>query len=56
MIEVKNITKWKDYVFDENYNLRTLQETEKYIKENGHLPDIPSEKEVLENGINVGTY
>ena len=53
-IEVKDMKAWKDEVFDEEYNLRTLQETEQFIKENGHLPDIPSETEVLENGINVG--
>lgn len=27
---------------------------ENFIKEHGHLPDIPSEQEVLENGYNVG--
>ena len=31
-----------------------MEEVENFIKENNHLPDIPSEKEVLENGIQVG--
>ncbi|PXX94333.1 hypothetical protein DF185_23000, partial [Marinifilum breve] len=31
-----------------------LKEVESFIEENKHLPDIPSEKEVLENGIAVG--
>ena len=48
------ITGWSDYVFAKDYNLRTLEEVEAYIKENKHLPDVPSEKEVLENGVNVG--
>ncbi|MBC8488849.1 MAG: hypothetical protein H8D45_22735 [Bacteroidetes bacterium] len=53
-IEVKEIDKWKDEVFEENYPLPSLSQVEQYIKENKHLPDIPSEAEVLENGINVG--
>lgn len=45
---------WADYVFQEDYELMTLQEVEDYIQLNGHLPDVPSEKEVLESGVNVG--
>jgi len=43
-----------DFVFDKNYALKPLSEVEKYIAENKHLPDIPSEKEVVENGVSVG--
>ncbi|KDN54712.1 hypothetical protein FEM21_22260 [Flavobacterium seoulense] len=53
--EVKvDMTGWSDFVFKKEYNLPTLEEVEKHIKENGHLENIPSEKEVLENGINLG--
>ncbi|GGF10674.1 hypothetical protein SAMN05443634_1175 [Chishuiella changwenlii] len=45
---------WADYVFKENYALPTLKEVEQHIKEKGHLPNIPSEKEVIENGLSVG--
>ncbi len=45
---------WSDYVFAEGYKLRTLSEVESYINENKHLPDVPSEKEVLQNGVNIG--
>jgi len=45
---------WADYVFDESYNLKSLSEVEAYIKENKHLPDIPSAKEVYEEGLSVG--
>jgi len=45
---------WKDVVFEKDYKLRTLEEVESYIGENKHLPEIPSETEVLENGINLG--
>ena len=44
---------WPDYVFNKNYNLRSLKEVEKNIKENGHLHTMPSAKEVAENGFAV---
>ncbi|MFQ6601753.1 hypothetical protein [Flavobacterium sp. C3NV] len=53
--EVKvDMTGWSDFVFKKEYNLPTLEEVEKYIAEKGHLENIPSEKDVLENGINLG--
>ncbi|MDR1717128.1 MAG: shufflon system plasmid conjugative transfer pilus tip adhesin PilV [Prevotella sp.] len=53
--EVKiEATGWSDFVFDKNYDLPKLSEVEKHINEKQHLPGIPSEKEVLENGISVG--
>ncbi|WP_299117476.1 hypothetical protein [uncultured Winogradskyella sp.] len=51
---VKIYTDWADYVFEDAYKLPTLEEVEQYIKENGHLKDIPSAKEVEENGIELG--
>lgn len=45
---------WSDYVFNEEYNLRSLSSLESFIKVNRHLPEIPSAKEVEENGISVG--
>ncbi len=48
------LTGWSDFVFANDYKLRSLDEVESYIKENHHLPDVPSEKEVLKNGVNVG--
>ena len=47
-------TKWSDFVFGIDYELRTLEEVEKHINAKGHLPEIPSEAEVTENGINLG--
>jgi len=43
-----------DFVFDEEYELRKIDEVESFIKENKHLPDFPSGKEIEKNGINVG--
>lgn len=42
-----------DYVFDDNYELKSLSDVEAYVKENKHLPGIPSAKEFSENGMNV---
>ncbi len=43
-----------DYVFDGDYRLLTLEELQSFIQSNGHLPNMPTEKEVLENGLDVG--
>ncbi|SHH87988.1 tail fiber protein [Flavobacterium defluvii] len=40
-----------DYVFENDYQLKTLEEVEKYIKENKHLPEIPSAQEIEKNGL-----
>jgi len=45
---------WPDFVFKPNYNLRPLSEVEQFIKANNHLPEIPSESEVKENGVSLG--
>lgn len=47
------IVDWADYVFSDNYKLASLNEVESYYKSNKHLPEIPSEKEVVENGIDI---
>jgi hypothetical protein len=53
--EIKvEMANWADFVFGKDYVLLTLQETEKHIKEKGHLPGIPSAAEVEKNGIELG--
>ncbi|MBI2273960.1 MAG: hypothetical protein HYU70_09205 [Bacteroidetes bacterium] len=47
-------TGWSDYVFDKDYKLRSLSSLEAFIKENKHLPEVPSANEVEEKGISVG--
>ncbi len=44
-----------DYVFKTDYELKSLEEVQRYIKENGHLPNIPSAKEMETNGVDLGT-
>ena len=45
---------WADYVFKSNYELMSLSNVEEFITKNNHLPNVPSEKEVCEDGINLG--
>ncbi|MEJ5091521.1 hypothetical protein GEO21_15890 [Sphingobacterium faecium] len=45
---------WPDYVFKPEYQLPSLGETEKFIKANGHLPEIPKATEVEANGVSLG--
>jgi hypothetical protein len=47
-------TGWPDYVFDNAYKLKPLDEVEKFIALNKHLPNIPSAKEVEEKGLSLG--
>lgn len=53
--EVKvDVTGWPDYVFKQNYKLLSLIDVKSYIDKNNHLPDMPSEKIIAEDGLNLG--
>jgi hypothetical protein len=45
---------WSDFVFKPAYKLKSLNEVEQFIQTHGHLPEIPSETEVKQNGLNMG--
>lgn len=47
-------TSGADFVFEENYSLRTLEELQKYIRQHKHLPEIESAKEMETKGLDVG--
>ncbi|MHA4894136.1 hypothetical protein ACXZ1K_05235 [Pedobacter sp. PWIIR3] len=53
-VKVKLQGAWPDYVFAKEYELPSLQATEQHIKDNGHLPGIPSAAEVKANGLDLG--
>ena len=48
------LTDWSDFVFDDGYRPMPLGEVERYINAHGHLPAVPSAREVEENGVDVG--
>jgi len=53
--EIKvNLINWPDFVFKKDYTLQPLSEVENYVQNNGHLPDVPSAKEIEENGLDLG--
>ena len=45
---------WADYVFENNYQLRSIKELEQYIQQQKHLPDVPSAAEVKKEGLDLG--
>ncbi|MCO5250327.1 MAG: hypothetical protein M9949_02765 [Candidatus Kapabacteria bacterium] len=45
---------WPDYVFEDDYKLKSLSELEDFIKTNKHLPGIPNAEEVANNGVELG--
>lgn len=42
-----------DYVFESSYYLLPLSELESYIKANKHLPEVPSAKQMEQEGLNL---
>ena len=53
-VRVEISSAWPDYVFAKDYKLPSLENLENQIKECGHLPNIPSAKEVQQEGIALG--
>lgn len=51
--EIRVNTGWADYVFEDDYQLKSLEEVEKYVKENKHLPNIPTAEELQRDGVNI---
>lgn len=52
---VVSTPKWQvpDYVFDPDYKRKSLGEIESFVKQNRHLPDVPSAREIEERGMNL---
>lgn len=44
---------WRDCVFEKDYELMELTNLEHFIQQNMHLPNVPSEAEILKNGYTV---
>ena len=50
--ELKVDMQGADFVFEEGYKLRSLEEVETFVQENRHLPDVAPAKEMQQNGVN----
>lgn len=51
--ELRINTGWADYVFEKDYPLMSLEDIERFIQTNKHLPNIPPAAELIENGVDV---
>ncbi|MFT6322572.1 MAG: hypothetical protein ACJAWO_000114 [Halieaceae bacterium] len=45
-VVIRETNNWPDFVFEKDFNLRSLKEVESFIAKNGHLPEVPSAQEV----------
>ncbi|MEI6766767.1 MAG: hypothetical protein WCM76_14140 [Bacteroidota bacterium] len=45
---------WSDYVLKHDYNLMPIHDLQNYVAEHSHLPEIPSECDITESGLNLG--
>jgi len=51
---VKPQDQWADFVFENGYNLPTLEEVSSFIGRKNHLPGVPSAESVRKNGLHLG--
>ena len=54
-VALKSTSYWADYVFAPDYKLMPLEDVEKFVSANQHLPNIPSAEEVVKEGIDMAT-
>ncbi len=54
-LAIAQVAEWSDHVFGDDYALASLDEVEQFIREHGHLPNIPSEAEVRKSGYSLQT-
>lgn len=52
-VAVAGSADWADYVFEPSYKLMSLDKVESFIKENKHLPNVPSAEDMSKNGLDV---
>ena len=50
---IREVDDWYDNVFEKDYNLLSLGDLQQFINSHGHLPDVPSETEVKEDGLKM---
>lgn len=53
-VKVTQVVPWADYVFDSSYQLAPLSHVEQFIRENKHLPEMPTAATVAREGLDVG--
>jgi len=51
---IVDVNGWPDYVFDDTNRLTPLTELEESIRQQKHLPDVPSASEIQSKGLDLG--
>lgn len=49
-VATMSTTDWADYVFENDYKRMSLEEVEQFVKENKHLPNVPTTVEMMASG------
>ena len=52
-VYVMRVENWPDYVFNKDYELMSLSDLKLFIEAHHHLPNLPSEEEIQENGYEI---
>jgi|GEM_PF-2467933 len=53
-VAMYNTGEWSDYVFADDYYLRSLPEVEAFVNKHKHLPNVPSAEEMVRQGNDLG--
>lgn len=53
-VNIKNVNHWPDYVFASDYLLMPLSDLKTFVSEKHHLPEVPSENDIMVGGIEIG--
>ena len=53
-INIMHTRHWPDYVFSSDYQLMPLSDLKAFVNENHHLPEVPSESDIMTEGIEIG--
>lgn len=52
-LKINHVADWSDKVFEPGYALKPLTEVEQFIRQNKHLPGIPSAESVVREGVDA---
>jgi hypothetical protein len=53
-IQITKASAWPDYVFEAGHKLPSIEEVDRFIKANKHLPDVPSAADIRKDGHQLG--
>ena len=54
-VAIPNTGNWSDYVFEQDYDMLSIDEMAEFVQKNKHLPKVPSAEDMVKNGLDVAT-